>query len=151
MAEESKSLKGIFQGMMPANAEIMQGNVISVSPLKIQMVNDEKLIINERITVVPRHLSDYTTEATFTVGKGTLTSVTTTSGSHQHSGGTHGGHDGGNGSHEHVGGTHSHPLSTYTLDHGTLTVWNALKVGEMVYVLSLNNGKLYYVLDRVVA
>ena len=115
------------------------------------MVNDEKLIINERITVVPRHLSDYTTEATFTVGKGTLTSVTTTSGSHQHSGGTHGGHDGGNGSHEHVGGTHSHPLSTYTLDHGTLTVWNALKVGEMVYVLSLNNGKLYYVLDRVVA
>ena len=151
MAEESKSLKGSFQGMMPANAEIMQGNVISVSPLKIQMVNDEKLIINERITVVPRHLSDYTTEATFTVGKGTLTSVTTTSGSHQHSGGTHGGHDGGNGSHEHVGGTHSHPLSTYTLDHGTLTVWNALKVGEMVYVLSLNNGKLYYVLDRVVA
>ena len=151
MAEESKSLKGIFQGMMPANAEIMQGNVISVSPLKIQMVNDEKLIINERIRVVPRHLSDYTTEATFTVGKGTLTSVTTTSGSHQHSGGTHGGHDGGNGSHEHVGGTHSHPLSTYTLDHGTLTVWNALKVGEMVYVLSLNNGKLYYVLDRVVA
>ena len=151
MAEESKSLKGIFQGMMPANAEIMQGNVISVSPLKIQMVNDEKLIINERITVVPRHLSDYTTEATFTVGKGTLTSVTTTSGSHQHSGGTHGGHDGGNGSHEHVGGTHSHPLSTYTLDHGTLTVWNALKVGEMVYVLSLNNGKLYYVLDREVA
>ena len=151
MAEEIKSLKGIFQGMMPANAEIMQGNVISVSPLKIQMVNDEKLIINERITVVPRHLSDYTTEATFTVGKGTLTSVTTTSGSHQHSGGTHGGHDGGNGSHEHVGGTHSHPLSTYTLDHGTLTVWNALKVGEMVYVLSLNNGKLYYVLDRVVA
>jgi hypothetical protein len=151
MAEEqSTSLKELFQGMIPTDVELMQGTVISVSPLKIQMVNDEKLIINERITVVPRHLSDYTTEATFSVGKGTLTSVTTASGSHEHSGGTHSGHTGGNGSHEHSGGTHSHPLSTYALDHGTLTVWNALKVGEVVYVLSLNNGKLYYVLDRVV-
>lgn len=127
------SLKGIFQGMIPADAELMQGTVISTSPLKIQMTNDEKLIINERITVVPRHLSDYVTEATFTVDGGTLASVTTESGSHQHS-----------------GGTHSHPLATFTLSHGTLTVYNSLKVGEVVYVLSLNNGKLYYVLDRVV-
>lgn len=145
------SLKGIFQGMIPADAELMQGTVISTSPLKIQMTNDEKLIINERITVVPRHLSDYVTEATFTVDGGTLTSVTTGSGSHQHSGGTHGGHTGGDGSHTHSGGTHSHPLATFTLSHGTLTVYNSLKVGEAVYVLSLNNGKLYYVLDRVVA
>lgn len=145
------SLKGIFQGMIPADAELMQGTVISASPLKIQMTNDEKLIINERITVVPRHLSDYTTTATFTVGDGALSSVTTSSGSHQHSGGTHGGHTSGDGSHTHSGGAHSHPLSTFTLSHGTLTVYNALKVGEAVYVLSLNNGKLYYVLDRVVA
>lgn len=152
MAEEqSTSLKQIFQGMIPADAEIMQGNVIAVSPLKIQMVNDEKLIINERITVVPRHLSDYTTTATFTIGDGSLNSVTTSSGSHTHSGGTHGGHDSGDGSHTHSGGAHNHPLSTFTLTRGTLIVYNALKVGEAVYVLSLNNGKLYYVLDRVVA
>jgi len=29
-------------------------------------------------------------------------------------------------------------------------VYNALKVGEKVHLLSLNNGKKYYVLDRVV-
>lgn len=135
--ESSRSLKQIFQGMIPADAEIMQGIVISASPLKIQMVNDEKLIINERITIVPRHLSDYTTEATFTVGKGTLTSQTKNDGSH-------GGHDGGN-------GTHINHLDTFTLSHGTLTVYNALKKDDVVYVLAVNNGKLYYVFDRVVA
>lgn len=135
MAEET-SLKQIIQGMMFDSAELMQGTVIAVSPLKIQMVNDEKLIVNERITVVPRHLSDYTTTATYTVGEGSLDSVTTVSGSH-------GGHTSGDGS-------HSHPLRTFTLTKGTITVHNALKVGESVYVLSLNKGKLYYVLDRVV-
>lgn len=124
MAEESKSLKGLFQGMMPADAEIMQGNVISVSPLKIQMVNDEKLIINERITVVPWHLSNYTTTCTInwntenkSVGSGDASFS-----------------------------SHCHEI----VGTKKITVNNALKVGEAVYVLSLNNGKLYYVLDRVV-
>lgn len=125
MAEESKSLKGLFQGMMPADAEIMQGNVISVSPLKIQMVNDEKLIINERITVVPWHLSNYTTTCTIDWN------------TENKSGGSG---DASFSSHRHeIVGTKQ------------ITVNNALKVGEAVYVLSLNNGKLYYVLDRVVA
>ena len=97
------SLKGIFQGMIPADAELMQGTVIAVDPLKIQMTNDEKLIINERITVIPRHLSDYTATCSF--------------------------------------------AKEYK---ESITVYNALKVGDVVYVLSLNNGKLYYVLDRVV-
>jgi len=128
------SLKQLFQSMQPVDVELMQGTVIQASPLKIQMVNDEKLIINERITIVPRHLTDYTTTATYTVGKGTLNAATTVSGSH-------GGHDSGN-------GTHSHPLASFTLSGGTLTVHNALKKGEKVHVLSLNKGKLYYVLDR---
>lgn len=125
MTEESKSLKGLFQGMMPADAEIMQGNVISASPLKIQMVNDEKLIINERITVVPWHLSNYTTTCTIDWN------------TENKSGGSG---DASFSSHRHeIVGTKQ------------ITVNNALKVGEAVYVLSLNNGKLYYVLDRVVA
>ncbi|MCD8015518.1 MAG: DUF2577 domain-containing protein [Lachnospiraceae bacterium] len=128
MADET-SLKGIIQGMMFDNAELMQGTVISASPLKIQMANDEKLIINERITVVPRHLSDYTTTATYTVGDGSLSSVTTYNGDD----------------------SHRHSLSAFTLTKGTITVYNALKTGDTVYVLSLNRGKLYYVLDRVVS
>lgn len=34
--------------------------------------------------------------------------------------------------------------------NGTMTVYNGLKVGEKVHLLSFNNGKKYYVLDRVV-
>ena len=89
-AEQSKSLKSIFQGMVRGYAELMQGTVISVSPLKIQMANDEKLIINERITVIPRHLSDYKTKATYTVDEGVLDSETFEDGEHGGSG-RHGG------------------------------------------------------------
>lgn len=117
------SLKGIFQGMIPADAELMQGTVISASPLKIQMANDEKLIVNERITVVPWHLTNYTTTCSFAKGeKGSVY-----------------GPD-----------TRGDRLTDLTFS-GSITMYNALKTGDKVYVLSLNNGKLYYVLDRVVA
>ncbi|MBQ3551694.1 MAG: DUF2577 domain-containing protein [Clostridia bacterium] len=121
------SLKQILQSMSVGGIEFLQGTVISVSPLKIQITNDEKLIINERITIVPWHLTDHTTQATYTVGGGALDSETN------------------------VVASHSHKLVTYTLTRGTLTVHNALKVGEKIHVLSLNNGKKYYVLDRVVS
>lgn len=123
------SLKQVFQRLLPAGEELMRGTVISVSPLKIQMVNDEKLILNERTAIIPWHLTDYTTKATYTVGQGTLNSVTTPNGE----------------------GPHTHQLASYTLSYGTITVHNALKLGEQVHVLALNNGKLYYVLDRVVS
>lgn len=32
---------------------------------------------------------------------------------------------------------------------GSITIKNALQAGEKVFVLSFNNGKQYYVLDRV--
>ena len=122
------SLKQILQSMSSDSSEFMQGTVIQESPLRIQMDNDEKLIINERITIVPWHLTDYTTKATYTKEpEGVLDSVT-----------------------EVVDG-HSHKLKTYTLTRGTITVYNALKLGEKVHVLALNHGKKYYVLDRVVS
>ena len=58
------SLKQLFQSMIPGGPELMEGKVIQINPLKIQMTNDEKLIINERITIVPWHLTDYKTRAT---------------------------------------------------------------------------------------
>jgi len=45
MADESMSLKGLFQGMVPVGCELVQGTVIQLSPLKIQITNDEKLIV----------------------------------------------------------------------------------------------------------
>lgn len=147
---EQSSIKGLFQEMIPESVTVVMGKVVSASPLKIQVINDDKLVLPENLLCVPRHLSDYTMTATFTVGEGSLSSVTATSGTHEHSGGAHGGHSSGSGQHDHNGGAHTHTLASFTLAHGTLTVHNALKAGETVYLLSFNEGKKYYVLDREV-
>lgn len=129
------SLRQVFMGMMGGgDIELMQGKVIQADPLRIQMTNDDKLIITDRITIVPRHLTDYTVEATFAAGSGISASTGV--------GGAHGGHTEGT-------GTHSHELVSLSAG-GSLTLHNALKKGDTVHVLSLNNGKLYYVMDKVV-
>ena len=96
------SIKGLIQSMQTDSAELLQGTVIQTSPIKIQITNDEKLIINSRITTIPWHLTNYETTCTLE-------------------------------------------------DIGTknITINNALSKGDSVYVLSINNGKLYIVLDRV--
>lgn len=129
------SLKQLFQGMVPGGPELMQGKVISESPLKIQMDGDDKLIINERVAIVPWHLTDYTTKATYRKMDGTLDSET-------YNDGSHGGHVAGD-------GTHVNHLRTFNLYKGVIKVHNALKKGDKVHVLALNGGKVYYILDRV--
>ena len=65
VAAEDLSIKALLQGIMTAGSTtVLQGVVKSASPLKIQMVNDEKLVINSNNTFVPRHLTDYETEVT---------------------------------------------------------------------------------------
>lgn len=125
MAEETEktSLKQLFQGMAGNGAEVLQGIVKSVGPLKIQIVNDEKLTIGPNITYIPRHLTDYSTEVTV--------SWQTENAS------------GGSGDAAYA--SHSHAIT----GRKTITVHNALKVGDRVHVLSFNHGKQYYVLDRV--
>lgn len=126
MAEESKetSIKGIFQELAGKGAaEVLQGIVKSTSPLRIQIVNDEKLVIGPNITYVPQHLTDYTTEVTV--------SWSTNSAS--------------GGSGEAAFASHSHGIS----GRKTITVHNALKTGDRVHVLTFHQGKQYFVLGRV--
>lgn len=125
MAEETEktSLKQLFQGMAGNGVEVLQGIVKSVGPLKIQIVNDEKLTIGPNITYIPRHLTDYSTEVTV--------SWRTENAS------------GGSGDAAYA--SHSHAIT----GRKAITVHNALKVGDRVHVLSFNHGKQYYVLDRV--
>lgn len=118
---EQTSLKGLFQGMAAGDVEVLQGIVKSASPLKIQIVNDEKLTIGPNITYIPRHLTDYTT--TCSLAKGDKGSVYGPA------------NDGSR-------------LTDFTFS-GSITVHNALKAGEKVHVLSFNHGKQYYVLDRI--
>lgn len=127
------SLKQLLQGMNPPDIELLQGTVIQEKPLKIQIEGDDKLIINERITVVPWHLTDYTTKATYRKMDGTLDSRTKNDGSHA----------------DPVGGTHVHHGDDFNLYKGVIMVHNALKLGDKLHILSLNNGKLYFLLDRV--
>ena len=150
MNDTPQSLKAIIKQMtQTSDGNVIEAKVISASPLKLQATNDDKLVLSAATLIVPRHLTDYTTTATYTLGKGAINSVTEGDGKHTHPGGSHGGHVGGDGSHSHgPDGEHDHHLVTYTLTGGTITVHNALKAGETVYLLPYNGGKKYYLLDR---
>lgn len=49
------SIKAMLQGMMPRVNDIVIGKVISDNPVRVQIMNDEKLT---PIPVVPQRLSD---------------------------------------------------------------------------------------------
>ena len=123
MADEKggTSIKQLIQQMTGDGVEVLQGIVKSASPLKIQIVNDDKLTIGPNITYVPRHLTNYTT--TCSLAKGAKGSVNGPA------------NDGSR-------------LTDFTFS-GSITVYNALQAGEKVHVLSFNHGKQYYVLDRI--
>ena len=148
------SIKQIFQGMVGEGAEVLQGIVKSENPLKIQIVNDDKLVVGPNNVYVPRHLTDYTATVDIIQGDGSVDGSTATDGAHGNSySGTTG--TGGDPSHVHAysgeaqGAAHSHALSTFNIHGAKMTVYNALKAGEQVHVLSFNHGKQYFVLDRV--
>lgn len=115
------SIKQVFQSMTAGEMEVLQGVVKSENPLKIQIMNDEKIVIGPNITYVPKHLTDHTVKVSF--AKGADGAV--------------------NGS---VTGGESLTDITFT---GTMTVRNALKKSDLVHLLSFHHGKQYYVLDRV--
>lgn len=148
---EPTSLKEAFQGLVPDGAGVIQGEVISASPLKIQVKNDDKLILSENILCLPRHLSTYKTVVDIQLGSGSINSVTRSGqGTHPH--GASGGHAqaSGDGVHSHPGseGAHVHNVATFNIFGASMTVYNGLKVGDTVYILSFNQGKKYYILDR---
>lgn len=134
--QEPMSLKQLFQQMVPEAMEVLQGQVISASPLKIQVINDEKLTLTENLICLPRHLTTYQTTVDITLGKGTIDSVTRS----------------GQGEHTHPAisksGDHVHNVATFNIFGASMTVYNGLKLGEIVYILSFNHGKKYYILDR---
>lgn len=132
---EAQSIMSIIRGAtMSEDGSVIEAKVIGVNPLKVQATNDDKLILNAGSLVVPWHLTDYTTKMTYRLDEGTLDSET-------YNDGAHGGHVGGD-------GTHVNHLKTFNLYKGTMTVYNALKVGDMIYLLRYNDGKKYFILDR---
>lgn len=49
------SIKGMMQQMLPKGNDVVIGRVISVNPVRVQVINDEKLT---PIPIVPQRLSD---------------------------------------------------------------------------------------------
>jgi len=135
------SLKALLQSMMQAgNATVLQGVVKSTSPLQIQAVNDDKLVIGASITYVPRHLTEYETE------------VTVDWRTEEESGDRRESSERSLRSESDGGGwaefaAHSHAIK----GRKKILVHNGLQVGEKVHILAFNQGKQYYVLDRVKA
>lgn len=121
-ATAKTSIKQLFQGMASGEISIIQGKVISISPLKIQAINDEKLLIYQNIIFVPRHLTDYTINCELSIG----------------------------GEHAYIRGSTSEGSSLTSFSFGgNILLHNALKVDDVVHMLSINHGKQYYILDRV--
>ena len=140
MAEET-SLKQLIQGMQVKNIDIVEGEVISAAPLKIKLVNNEKMVLDKDIAVIPKHLTEYTVKVDITLPEGAaLTSKTKPAGDHSHSA------PGGATS---TDGNHTHDLDTFQITNAEMKVKNGLKKGDRVYILSFNYGKQYYIMDRV--
>ena len=98
-------------------------------------------------------LTDYTTKCDIELRSGTIRSNTHKDGEHPHgTSGGHGGYCGGDGLHSHPSseGAHVNWLEDFNIYRATIRHYNALKVGEIVIIISFNHGKKYYVLDREV-
>mgnify|MGYP001066372876 CR=1 FL=1 len=136
--EEQTSLKQLIQGLMPEGAGVVEGTVTNASPLEITLTNDDKMTLSANSFIVPEHLTDREIEADIMMDCGALYAPT---GAEDEEGG-----------HGHPGieksGRHGHELESFQLTGGKLILHTGLKAGEIVYLLSYNKGKKYYVLDR---
>ncbi len=140
MAQET-SLKQLFQGMSINPINIVEGEVISAEPLQIKLVNNEKMILDKDIMVLPSHLTNKAVNCDISLPQGAvLSALTKTAGNHSHLY---------SGSNTSSNGDHVHELDTFSISGAQITIYNGLKVGERVYILSFNYGKQYYILDRV--
>lgn len=119
------SLKGMFQDIAAfGSTDVVLGVVKSTDPLSVQVLNDEKLLLNESILYVPEHLKDYETEVTLHEWKT---------------------EDRAGGGGEAAFASHNHDIT----GRKKVTIHNALKTGDQVHLLSFAKGKQYFVLGRV--
>lgn len=106
------------------------GTVVSTSPLKVQVTN--LFTIPESLLIVPEKLKDYTIDVTM--------SWETTSYTH-----THGISDTYSGGGSASSDTHNHS----TVGKKSITIHNALKVGDKVALIRAKGGQTFYILDRI--
>lgn len=57
------SIKSLLQGTLADASELLQGTIIATSPLKIQMVNDSKLVVTATSAIISERLTNYSVES----------------------------------------------------------------------------------------
>lgn len=140
---EQTSIKGLFQGMVPKSIALVHGIVIKASPVAIQLANNQKMVASGQNLIVPRHLTNYRSKISIDpCSPPALKGSTAMESLHKHPN-PEGGKTG-------LGEEHKHTLDAFQISSVGCTVHNALAIGEKVWMLSLDNGKQYYVLDREV-
>lgn len=131
-----------MEATKPVN--VVFGVVLSVEPLKINV--EQKMDLGEKQLILTRNVTDYTVE--ITLDHKTEPAL----GDHAHS---YSGNTGSAGSGPHVHGYsgETDPANlTHTHDYKgkkTITIHNALKVGDRVVLLRIQRGKKFIVLDRL--
>lgn len=127
------SISEAIKGMGARNSELLQGVVISENPLKIQIANDSKLVITNISAIIPRHLTDY--ETTVDLEQTTCSPIIKAETELEIA--------------TETVNQHAHAVEEFSAYKLKIKVYNALKKGETVHILAVQNGKKYYVLDRV--
>ena len=143
--DSSGSLLDLIRMAIPSAADLLQGDVISDDPLKVQIKGDDKLILTKESLVVPWHLTDYVTKITIKAydSDGTINGATVTKGGSPHS---HAGcYSGSTGTES----AHTHHQDVFQLDKAYVKMHNHLRKGDVLHLIALQAGKLYYILDRV--
>lgn len=100
-ATSVKQLISIISDKGKISVSVLEGSVISGSPLKITLTNDTKMVLTSVDLIVPEHLRAYA------------------------------------------------PVVKIAGNNYTIPVRDGLAAGDKVYLLVFNNGKKFYVLDRV--
>lgn len=149
---QETSIKQLLQGMIPDGSAVIEGTVTSASPLEITLANDSKMKLTRNSLILPEWLTDVEKTIDIMLDGGNISAPTgmeKTGGAHKHEGGEHDGHESGDGKHVHENdGKHTHYLKDFNIHGAKIVIYNHLKDGDIVLLLSFNNGKQYYILDR---
>lgn len=117
-------------------ADLRYGTVVSVNPLKVQITN--QFSIPESMLIVPKHLTNYTIECLFEQPYQSLSGTTGISDTLS--------------TETDKIKNHTHPVtlsSSGSSQSTSITLKNALKVGDKVALLRQQGGQSYFILDKI--
>lgn len=141
--QNSTSLKGILQMLAPEQISMLLGKVASADPLKVQTLNDDKLVIPKNLLVVPEWLTCHKYRAYIQTDAYEASSEPSNDEAHDKKIDTPPFTC-------NVACPHAaHPCAAHQYKSEWIIIQNHLEVDDIVILLSFGGGKKYYILDRL--